>query len=487
MTQAQFSQTYGRAPSHAATMPTPQATQQPQSIGDTIGKVAQGVTDFVGAHGIADQFGATIAHATAPKSQQNYIQDPSLKEVTGSALQTGANLIPGLGEGGLLAKTAAGVGAGYAMDVGSKMQNNEANPLQPGIATTVGGAIPVAGAVTKPATAIVGRLMKGLGSGLSGVSSKTIDDIVNNPKTAQRASDILAKKGNSHVLENNARTIVNGVSQVRQEARKAYGDAVGALKTEDINPTTFRQAIQPVLDKVGSTLDPKTNTRTLNNVEFGEQKNLDKAGKLIDEITKTPLDGLSLRNLVSKIDDAKYKTATSDERLSFNAFLSDLGKGVKDSINSSTDKLKEMNQKYSSDMELTQAVENTFGKVKYKNLPEVVKASNKLESLFAQKGLTPDVTDNFLKRIGVHPADFRTTEAVRQMGNKEDTANSMGLSLGEIARETTSAIVTPNMVKNVAIATGMAKEAVEPFLKGLKTPARNAVLQALLQAQGNTQ
>jgi hypothetical protein len=419
----------------------------------------------------------------------NMVQEPSMKEVLGSALQTGANFIPGgaelkavnnpIAKGAI--RTGLGAATGYAMDTGSKLQANDPTAGQPGVATAIGAAIPVAGAVTRPATAIVGRLLKGLGSGLSGVSSKTIEDIVSNPKTAQRASDILAKKGNSHVLENNARTIVNGVSQVRQEARKAYGDAVGALKSEDINPQTFRQSIQPVLDKVGSVLDPKTNTRTLNNVEFGDQKNLDKAGKLIDEITKTPLDGLSLRNLVNKIDEAKYKTATSDERLSFNAFLGDLGKGVKDSINSSTDKLQEMNKKYSSDMELSQAVENTFGKVKYKNLPEVVKASNKLESLFAQKGLTPDVTDNFLKRIGVHPADFRTTEAVRQMGNKADTANSMGLSLGEIAREATSAVVTPNMVKNVAIATGMAKEAVEPFLRGLKTPARNAILQALVQ------
>lgn len=485
MTAAEFQQKYNRPPTNAALQPPAQA--QSQSLGDTVGNAAQGVTNFIGAKGIADEFGATIAQAFAKPSEKARVDFPSFQDVAGSAIQTGANLIPGVEEGGLLAKTAAGLGTGYAMDVGSKLQNNEENPLSPGVATAVGGLIPGAGAVAKPATAIVGRLLKGLGSGLSGVSSKTIEDIVNNPQVAQRASQQLAKQGNSGVLENNARTIVNGISKVRQEARKSYGDALGALKEEDINPTTFRQNIQPVLDKVGSVLDPKTNTRTLNNVEFSEQKNLDKAGKLIDEITKTPLDGLSLRNLSNKIDDAKYKTATSDERLSFNAFLNDLESGVKSAVNSSTDKLGEMNKKYSSDMDIAKTMEDTFGKVKYKNLPEVVKASNKMEGLFAQKGLTPDVVDNFLGRIGVSPKDFRTTEAVRQMGNKADTANSMGLSLGEVARETTSAIVTPEMVKNVAVATGMAKESIEPFLKGLKTPARNAVLQALLQAQGNSQ
>lgn len=494
MTAAQFSKTYNRAPSHAPLVPpTPAPTQAP-SLMDNIGNAAQGVSNFIGAKGIADEFGSTLAELAAPnKTVANRVEEPSLKNVVGSAIQTGANLIPGGAEvdavkgiASPLIKTAAkvslGAATGYGIDTGSKLQNNDPTAGQPGIVTLAGAALPVAGEVVKPGVAVLGSLLKGIGSGLSGVPVHQIEQIFNNPKAAQAATQQIAKAGKSGVLENNARTIVNGVGQIRQEARKAFGDALGTLKSEDINPQTFRQAIQPVLEKVGSVLDPKTNTRTLNNVEFGEQKNLDKAGKLIDEVSKTPLDGLSLRNLISKIDDAKYKTATSDERLSFNAFLNDLGNGVKGAVNSSTDKLKDINTKFSNDMQLAEATQQIFGKVQFKNLPEVVKASQKLENLFSQKGLAPEVTNDFLKRIGVDPDQFKTTEAVRQLSGKEGGANSVGLSLGEVARSVTSAVVSPEMVGTIAAKTGMAKEVVEPFLKGLGTQARNAVLQALAQS-----
>lgn len=489
MTAQEFQSKYKRPPSNAPMVSTgPDMATPPRSFGDTVGNVAQGVTDFVGAHGIADQFGATIAQAFAPISQKSAIQFPSQQEVLGSAVQSGANLIPGVGKGvGLLGKMGVGAATGYAMDVGSKLQIGQEEPLKPGVATVAGAAIPGAGAIARPGVAILGRLLKGIGSGLSGVPVHQIEQIFTNPQAAQSASKQIAQAGKSKVLEENARTVIEGVGKIRKEARTAYGEALGGLKAEDINPTTFRRAIQPVLDKVGSILDPKTNTRTLNNVEFSEQKNLDKAGQLIDEVTNTPLDGLSLRNLTKKIEDTKYKTATSDERLSFNAFLKDLSGGLKDAVHSSTDKLSEMNSKFAGDMELADAVQGIFGKVKFKNLGEVNKASQKLEALFQQKGLSPDITNSFLKRIGVNPEEFKTSEAVRQLEGKEGGANSVGLNPGEVVRGITSSVVTPEMVGQISAATGAAREAVEPFLKSLPTPARNAVLQALLQAQISNQ
>ena len=100
-------------------------------------------------------------------------------------------------------------------------------------------------------------------------------------------------------------------------------------------------------------------------------------------------------------------------------------------------------------MQLVEAVEDIFGKVDYKNLSEVVNASKKLETLFAQKGLAPDVVDDFLKRIGISSADFRTTEAVRQITDKTTQANTKGLSVGELMQQITSSVITPQLVRDV--------------------------------------
>ena len=477
-----------------------------KNIGQGLDKAAQGITNFVGAKGISEQYGADIARTFAPKEQKGLIDYPSLKEVTGSALQTGAMFVPGgavkpalkgtlsMGGRGAIApvatagaKSAAfaktvgkGAGAGYGMDVGSKLQSDRTvgESVMPGVGTAVGGGLPVAGALLKPANAIVGRLLKGLGSGLSGVSTETIDRIVSNPRMAQQASDKIARAGKERVLEDNARTIVNGVSKVRQEARAAYGNALGALKKEDIDPQKFRQGIQPVLDKYG--ISSSGVDRTLSRVEFSEQKNLNKASDIIDELSRSELDGASVRSLINKIDDAKYKVATTDERLSFNAFLKDLSEGLKSAVNGSTDKLGKMNAQFSTDMELAETVEKIFGKIKFKNLPEVVRASQKLDNMFAQKGLAPEVVDNFLKRIGISPEDFKTTEAVRQISGKESGANARGLGIGEVVQQATSAVVTPEMVKNMSILTGVSQEALEPVLNQMKPFARNALIQVLL-------
>ncbi len=491
MTQAQFSEKYGRAPSHEPLV-APSQTQQPKSLLDTIGGAAQGVSNFIGAKGITDLAGSQLAKlglsATGNLNAASKVEEPSPKEVFGSAMQTGAMAIPGLGEAGLLAKTGAGLATGYAMDVGSKLQNNTPNPLIPGVATAVGGIIPGAGAVAKPAAAIVGRLFKGLGSELSGVSSKTIDQILNNPKAAQKAAQLINKTGQSNLLEENAKTIVNGIAGLKKEAGANFGKALEGLKAEDINPATFRQNIQPVLDKVGSSV--KEGVRNFDSAGFSDPKNVQKASELVDRLNILPkgkMDGATLRKLADDIESAKYKVGSSDERLSFNAFLQDLSSGVKKAINASTDKLGEANQAFSHDMQLAQTAEGEFGKVKFKNLPEIVKASKQIESLFQKKGIAPEKINDFLTRIGVSPSEFNAGEAVRQIGSQEGGKNSVGTNVSEMLRGITSAVVTPKMVGTVATLTGLAHDTIEPFLKGLATPARNAVLQALLQAQNSTQ
>lgn len=443
--------------------------------------LANKVSNFFGAKGITEQFGADIARAKAPEAEKGFVEYPTGKQVLGSAIQTGANLIPGAGKGlGLAAKTAVGAGTGYAFDVGSQLQSGQEKPLMPGAGTAIGGAAPVAFAAAKPVARIVGRLFKGLGSGLSGVSTDTIDKIVSNPKAAQFATEKINKTGNAKVLEENARQIMNGVGTIRKEARKAFGEGIESLAETDIKPEVFRKQTQSLLDKYGVILTPKG--RQLTNVEFSDPKNIQKANELIGKLSGAELNGKSLRKLADDIESSVYKVATSDERLSFNAFVKDLSESLKGAISNSTDKLGEINKKFSSDMQLTEAIEDIFGKVKFKNLSEVVKATKKLETLFAQKGIAPEVIDDFLTRIGVSPQDFKTTEAVRQITNKTSGANTKGLSVGEIVQQATSAVVTPQMIRDVSIKIGIGQDKLVPELRKLSPAVRNVIMNALVQS-----
>src|SRR3990167_5860911 len=444
--------------------------------------VGTGVSTFFGGKGISELVGATIAKAKAKPEEKQFVEFPKGREVAGSAVQLGANFLPGAGIGASLGRKAiVGAGTGLGMDIGSKLQKGE-TPT-PGIGTAMGGALPVVGAGLGYATRVMGRLFKGLGSGLGGVSTKTLDDMLSNPQTSKRATEILAKNGNDFVLEKNAKQVVSGISNIKKEARAMYGKGVATLKAEDIKPDTFRKGIQGLFDKYGFSTSKQG--REIANVEFRDVKNLKKANSIANMLTNTELNGLSLNKTLQRIDDLKYLSPKTEEGLAFNAFVNDISGNVKQILNESTNKLGEINKVFSQDMQIAEGAEKIFGKVKFKNVTEVANAANKLEELFNEKGLDPRDIDRFLTRIGVSPKDFRATEAVRQISNKEAMApNAPGFNVGEIFRTATGSIMTPETVRDITIKTGLAKEKLQPLLTGLQSlsPAlQKVVIQALLQ------
>lgn len=402
------------------------------------------------------------------------------KQVVGDALQaatTAAGVkIPTGGK--FVAKVAEGAATGYGLDVSQNLKNDQAN-FKPGMGTAVGAALPVVGAVLKPVTGIIGRLFKGLGAGLSGASSTQIDEFLTNPKLSAQVSKEFNKSGNAVILEKNAKAIVNGVSTIKKEASAAYRTGLEQLAKEDVAPKTFRSSVQKVLDKYGSSVKAGTGQRTLANVEFDDPKNIKKASELIDRLSNTELDGKSLRHLADDIENAAYKTATSDERLSFNKFVSEMSDTLKTAINSSTgDKLTKINAAYSRDVQLAESIEAIFGKVKFKNMEEVNRVSQQLETLFSKKGLSPEYINNFLEQAGIGQG-LKTSEAVRQIKNMATKANTKGLSIGELIQQVTSSVVTPNAVKNIAIATGWSKQVLGPVLEKLTPAARVTFLKLI--------
>lgn len=338
--------------------------------------------------------------------------------------------------------------------------------------------LPGLGRVLRPVGKVLRRLTKNLASGASGASGGALSSIAQNPEVAKQVTKQIQNVGQEAILRKNSKDILNGVLQVRRQARRAFGKAIEKIKAVDIKPKEFRANIQNVLDKYGSRVE--NGTRILSNVEFDDPKNLQKASDLIDRLSKVDLDGSSLRKLADDIDASKFKTATSDERLAFNAFVKDLSSSLKNAINKSTDVLKKANAKFSQDMQLVEGMESIFGKIKYGNEKELLRASKSLESLFNKKGLEPEIIDKFLTRIGIDPEDFATTEAVRQISNIESKANAKGLSWGEMLQSFTSSIVTPKLVRDAAILTGLSESVVKQLLENTAPTGRALLIKSLI-------
>lgn len=367
--------------------------------------------------------------------------------------------LPFAGKVAARAATAAGVASAQAGKVGKEAI----------IAAGVETAIPVAGRfIVKPVKNFVGRLIKGLSSGLSGVGTDTIDKIITNPKVASQTAKALTTEGNAGILKKNAEVIMNGISNIKKEARKAFGTGLEALQKTDIDEKTFTKTAESLVSKFEGG----------KNMEFSDPKNVKKATELLNGLSKVKLDGKSLRGYIDKIESPPnmYKIATSEERLSYNAFSKELASSIKDVISKSTPKLNEINKAFSKDISLAESIEGIFGKVKFKNATEINKIAQKLETVFSQKGLSPQYLDDFFNRLGIKPQDFKTSEAVRQITNKVSGANTRGLSVGEIMQQVTSSVITPRAIRNIAIFVGKSEQFIRNLHLEKLTPSARAIL-----------
>lgn len=183
------------------------APKQKTTLGQKVLNAGTSVANFVGAKGISEQFGADIARAKAPQDQKSLVEYPKMKNVVGSALQTGANLLPGAGKGASLAvKTAVGAGTGYAFDVGTKMQDNSqkrsvGQTLTPGIGTAIGATVPLAGnALGKVGSKVKANLQeKSTNKVLDAITPKTSEMKPKEFERFLRQGKIAPRIGRAHV------------------------------------------------------------------------------------------------------------------------------------------------------------------------------------------------------------------------------------------------------------------------------------------------
>lgn len=124
----------------------------PKQRSSFVTKAANAITDFIGARGIAEQYGSSLARTglrlTGRGDAAQYVDNPSLKEVTGSAIQSAANLTPAGAGRSLATRVGLGALAGQAIDTGSDLQSGKSvtESIKPGPEAAIGANIPLAGA-----------------------------------------------------------------------------------------------------------------------------------------------------------------------------------------------------------------------------------------------------------------------------------------------------------------------------------------------------
>ena len=409
-------------------------TLKPQTTAESIGKGVEQIAEFAVP-------GSKVAKATK-----------------------GANLLTRIIPRALTSGTVATVQAG---DIGKETA----------IAAGIETALPVAGKVLKPATKIISRLFRNVGSALSGVPSETLQRISSNPQIANDAVKVLKETGKDNLLRQNAKTILNGIQSIKKEAGGAYRQGLEKLSKADIKPQIIKDEVKNAITSNKGILT-KTGF-SLKNAEFAsDTKLVKKASSLINEINNSKdLSGRGLRKLMEAIDTSKLKKATSDVNMSYNSFLDDISKSLQNAIRKSTTKLDEINKAYSSEKQLIDTIESIIGKVKFNNEKELVSASKRLNTAFKETDLTGEALDKLLTRIGITPDDFKTSEAVRQISNIQAGANQMGTNKMELVRSLTGSIVTPKTVRDIAILTGKTEQAIKPILEKLDPVAKSAIIE----------
>jgi hypothetical protein len=407
-----------------------------------------------------------------------FIEQTAEFAVPGTKVAKATKALPLVEKIGARALTSGGIATAQEGKIGKET----------GIATGAEIAFPIIGKAISPATKVVGRLFKGLGASLSGASSIELESIYKNAKTGIKTSKQIINGGQESVLRNNAKTILNGVASIKKEARSAYGRGLEVLSKKDINPGKLSEKLVSGLKKSGIELKLLPGRKGYGAVDFSKSEILDKgirdkAKTIISEINDmVEPDGKKIKSMLDKIESVKFSKSIDPNRQSFNNLMNDLSSNLKKAVNESTKKLESINKSFSEDMDLANSVEAILGKVKFKNTAELNQIASRFQNLFNKKDLSPATIDRFFTRIGVNPEDIRTSEAVRNIALKSTGANTKGLSGNEIIQQITSAIVTPNAVKNIAIALGLAEPVVNSIIKNTSPSVRASIIKGIIES-----
>lgn len=301
-----------------------------------------------------------------------------------------------------------------------------------------------------------------------------------NPKalSLDEIAEVYGKpSGETQILEKNTQEIVNGLTKVRKEASDNFEKGLEQLAETDIDTEVFKSNIEDVL-----------NEYAVENLEFRTKTLVNRAKSIGDMISSVDtFDGKSMRTLLKNIEDMAYKTATTEERRAFNAFVQDIADGVRQSIADATPKLGQLNRQYSQDIQLANSIQKILGKVRFKNREEFVDISKRLEKLFSSSGLEERELTDFFRRAGIDEEALRTSEAVRSISTRETGKNQVGGSISEFLQAVTSGILPPERIRDLSIATGLAEPIISQILNSTNPYVKATFLEALTELSNQEQ
>jgi hypothetical protein len=311
-----------------------------KALKNTATKAADAVTDFIGARPIADTFGAEIARAQADTPEEkNYTSStaPSLKKVTGSALQTGSLLIPtgGIARGAsklatpLVGKTAAniagkgaaGATVGYGLDVGKNLQG-DGPELRPGAATAIGAALPILSSILGLSIKSAPRKLEEINLRLTPVERQNLQ------KSGKDIASYLSKKrlvGTPSQRYARVNTLYDDMEKQVQDTITKSGKVFSktqVLKELDEIPEQF-------------TNDPELFTEATNVINRYKQVILDKHSTQIDAAVINEFK----RNLFKRAYAANSSDVVSDARLAMGGYF-------KKMLDDNIDGLQSLNKEY---------------------------------------------------------------------------------------------------------------------------------------------
>jgi len=320
------------APSYAsklrplAAAPTPQG---PTAMSRITG-AANAVTDFIGARGIADQFGASLAGALAPKKDRPFIQGPGLKNVLGSAIQTGAMLIPGAGVAANTAKKVGlGLATGYGIDVGSKLQSEKpvVEAVRPGLATAIGGILPILGRIT--GLSDVGKATQQAASKLEELNMRlTPVEKQNLVKQGKNIADYLARK-----------QIVGSPAQRYAKVDALYDDMERQV-TRVVDSSTITFPKHSIIQQLKQIPDRYRDNLSEYN---GVLEKVDRIAKTLDSLHGDSISASAL----NKIKRAEWKNAFNKQGSDvINEVSDEVARVLMEALNASVNGLQKINQEY---------------------------------------------------------------------------------------------------------------------------------------------
>lgn len=324
------------------------------------------------------------------------------REVIGSAVQLGANALPGAGKGASLwEKAALGGGAGYVMDIGNKMQGDKsgapgdvlpsAGDLIPGAGAAIGAALPFA-------AEFAGFLAKNVAGFTSGTGAEALERAAKDPDTVGAAVKKYATTPESkQSLVDRAKAAIMSFTQGKQDE---YGEAIdklaGNAETANTGPAVVDSFMENVKKFGGDVSDKGELSFTNSTLTKSDQNAVSAAWDTVKNWTDdTPKGFDNLRQAIGNHMD-EFRMAGNDRA---NVILG----GVKDALTSDLTQnipgYGDILEKYGNKSEVTKQI------IKELQLGGGAKASTQLNNVMRIFKKDPTLQQHLVDVMGQKGAD----------------------------------------------------------------------------------